>query len=98
MPTEIVTKRCSKCHQDKDITEFTKLRSTKDGLEYHCISCNKKYRQEIKKVVDLYEQGGARPMAYDLVSEMALAKARMGREKPKKHIDYDEQARLYMTG
>lgn len=33
------TKRCSKCKQGKPISEFHKNRTTKDGLQAYCKSC-----------------------------------------------------------
>jgi len=41
------TKTCCKCKQEKDIIEFYKNKSTKDGLAYECKRC-KKYWAENK--------------------------------------------------
>ena len=34
-------KTCTKCHQEKELTEFYKNRSTKDGLHSYCKTCFK---------------------------------------------------------
>lgn len=36
-------KECSKCHQGKDISEFTRDKNKKDGLQVWCKSCKKEY-------------------------------------------------------
>ena len=41
-------KKCTKCNQEKDLTEFHKSRSTKDGLQYCCKACLKLYREDPK--------------------------------------------------
>jgi len=44
------SKICTKCNENKDITEFSKCRSRRDGLQQYCKDCNKKdndvYRKE----------------------------------------------------
>jgi hypothetical protein len=35
------TKRCSKCDGDKELSEFTKCKTSKDGLQYHCKECRR---------------------------------------------------------
>ena len=35
------TKRCSKCGEEKILSEFNKDKKAKDGLRYICISCSK---------------------------------------------------------
>lgn len=34
-----LTKTCSKCGQDKPLSEYNKHKSNKDGLQYHCNDC-----------------------------------------------------------
>lgn len=48
MVTEIIPKRCSQCKQNKPLSEFSKNRSTKDGLQDWCKSCLKAYQQTDK--------------------------------------------------
>ncbi len=50
MSETIISKRCSKCKGIKPLYEFTKCRTTKDGLQYKCKSCARNYNQteEIK--------------------------------------------------
>jgi hypothetical protein len=36
-------KRCTKCLEVKEHSEFNKRTGTKDGLQYYCKQCNKKY-------------------------------------------------------
>lgn len=42
-------KVCSKCKNKKNILEFSRDRSTKDGYEYICKDCRREYR--IRKIV-----------------------------------------------
>ena len=39
------TKVCSKCGEEKSISEFHKDKSTKDGLKSYCKSCAKEYKK-----------------------------------------------------
>lgn len=43
------TKKCSKCYKEKSIEEFYNSRFSKDGFEYKCKDCFKKYNCSIKK-------------------------------------------------
>ena len=36
-------RKCCKCGEEKDQSEFHKRKSAKDGLQYHCKSCQRKY-------------------------------------------------------
>ena len=40
---ERTTKRCSKCRQEKPISEFRRNRSRYDGLQHRCVPCDKEY-------------------------------------------------------
>ena len=37
-------KRCNKCKIDKSLSDFSKDKTKKDGLQYICKSCHKQYR------------------------------------------------------
>ena len=37
-------KRCSKCREERQITKFSKNRSTNDGLSSQCKDCCKDYK------------------------------------------------------
>lgn len=41
----VITKRCSKCSQEKQLSEFGRQSSTKDKLKYQCKSCDKSRNQ-----------------------------------------------------
>lgn len=47
------TKVCGKCKQEKELSEFTKNKSNKDGLDHNCRQCKaeimKKYRDKQKQ-------------------------------------------------
>jgi hypothetical protein len=45
-------KKCSKCQTIKDINKFSKNKSNKDGLQYYCIDCRKKYHNNDKEKVN----------------------------------------------
>ena len=38
-------KTCCKCKETKELTEFSKNRTTKDGLQFECKPCKKEYRR-----------------------------------------------------
>ena len=38
-------KTCTKCKTEKDETEFSKDKNSKDGLNYRCKSCMREYQQ-----------------------------------------------------
>ena len=56
-----MVKVCTKCKVDKELTEFYKQKSTKDGLFSQCKSCEKeglkKYNLNIEKeqLLDFYK-------------------------------------------
>lgn len=54
----IIMKQCTKCKENKELTNFTKQKSRKDGLNPWCKLCCKKdnasYRDKNKESVDLY--------------------------------------------
>lgn len=35
-----MTKTCTRCHQEKDLTSFNKTAASKDGHAWHCRQCN----------------------------------------------------------
>lgn len=43
---ENITKVCSKCKVEKPCSDFCRHKSTKDGLNYWCRECTKKYQEE----------------------------------------------------
>lgn len=43
--TPMLTKRCPKCHTDKDVTQFYIQRTAKDGRYPWCKSCHREYRR-----------------------------------------------------
>lgn len=45
----MATKRCSRCKQEKPVTEFNKNRRMKGGLHHYCRECNRAYLREYKK-------------------------------------------------
>lgn len=52
------TKKCPKCNKIKNITEFNKNKSTKDGLQIYCTECRKflykKNKEQVKRTGSLY--------------------------------------------
>lgn len=48
MADRIQTKRCAKCKQIKQYSEFQKDKTKKDGLQSYCKSCQKDYDQSEK--------------------------------------------------
>ena len=44
-----MTKKCPKCGVEKDVSEFSKCKSQKDGLDSQCKTCRKEYRMANKE-------------------------------------------------
>ena len=42
-------KRCSKCGKVKPISEFSKNKHAKDGMQFHCTDCKKEYYRKGKE-------------------------------------------------
>ena len=42
-------KRCSKCGEEKPLSEFSRSKNYKDGLQYWCKGCVKEYQQEYRQ-------------------------------------------------
>lgn len=50
-------KKCSKCKAEKELTEFPKTKTNKDGLSYLCFDCNRRVTKEYReKNADRYYQ------------------------------------------
>jgi hypothetical protein len=45
----VVTKKCSRCLEDKQVSDFGKLSSSRDGLQYHCRPCIKLKKAAFRK-------------------------------------------------
>ena len=46
---ETCSKICKCCGKEKDVAEFYVMKRSKDGLQHHCISCQKERLKIIKK-------------------------------------------------
>lgn len=46
-----MTKKCTKCNTERDVTYFYKNKLTKDGFQFHCKLCNKKYNENNKEKI-----------------------------------------------
>jgi hypothetical protein len=44
-------KICTKCKIEKELSEFSKDKTQKDGLRNKCKSCCKEYRQANKEII-----------------------------------------------
>jgi 5-methylcytosine-specific restriction endonuclease McrA len=65
-------KRCSRCHCHKELTDFNKNKSRKDGLRHTCKSCDKEQNKEFKKThpnyaKEYYEENKSKIVAKQLV-------------------------------
>lgn len=49
--SDVKTKRCTKCGEEKPLTEFHKAKNKKDGLYPQCKSCRNNYYQQNKKSI-----------------------------------------------
>ena len=49
-------KQCTKCHEMKDISEFTKNKNSKDGFEFSCKLCYSDYRKRNRDRIKTYNQ------------------------------------------
>ena len=50
-------KYCSKCKQNKDLAEFNKNKTTKDGLQHYCKECKAQYKypEKLKEYYDTHK-------------------------------------------
>ena len=48
-----ITKKCSKCKLELEITNFGKLKESKDGYRYDCKNCRKEYRNTNKVLIKI---------------------------------------------
>lgn len=58
----VLVKYCTKCREEKPVTEFNKASKTKDGLQYHCRACKLQYQRSNpnrKASVDRYRTANA---------------------------------------
>ena len=44
-------KQCCKCKNEKQVTDFGKLKSSVDGLRYDCNDCRKEYREKNRLII-----------------------------------------------
>jgi len=51
-----IEKKCSKCEKSKPVSEFSKSKATKDGLDYRCKFCKKQYYQVHKEEIVTYNK------------------------------------------
>jgi hypothetical protein len=47
----MIQKRCSKCGTPKDVKEFHKNKSCKDGLQWWCKECRKRESKEHREAI-----------------------------------------------
>jgi hypothetical protein len=78
---ETTTKVCTKCKVEKSCSEFSKKTDTKDGLQFHCKECVKKYEQENADKLKKYRQENAE---------------RKGEYMKKYHLENAERKREYV--
>lgn len=50
-----MSKRCSRCGETKDKSEFSRCSSHKDGLQYNCKACAAEYREANKEANRIYQ-------------------------------------------
>lgn len=61
---ETETKKCRKCGQEKPVTEFSKCKSSPDGLQYYCKGCYRQRYQENKPLIYSHEREGSPPFSH----------------------------------
>lgn len=82
-------KNCSKCKENKEIEEFYKKKSTKDGLRSECIECTKKYLLMNKEKIANYKKNYHKSDKYK-----ELSKNKYSKNKEiilKKNKDYSDE-------
>ena len=75
---QLAMKQCTKCKEVKELTEFAKQTSNKNGLQSKCKDCDKAYYQVNKDKIKAYKQ------AYYQVNK---DKAKAYREENKDKLD-----------
>jgi len=77
-----MSKKCCKCHNDKVLECFGKLKKSKDGLRYDCNECRKEYRQAMLEHVKEKNKS-----YYDKNKESLLSKNKNYRDHNKDSIN-----------
>lgn len=77
-------KRCSQCHEIKELERFAKLRSASDGRRSYCKVCGRKYATQYRRTH----------------TAKMTAKHRVWRDKHREHVrdymrDYQRWYRVY---
>lgn len=96
-----MTKVCSRCKEEKSISEFSKDRNRKDGHNYQCADCAKKrarkYREENREKVREYDRK-YREKNREKVRERSRKYRENNQEKIReKHRKYREENRDYVA-
>ena len=85
-------KTCTKCKIEKEVTEFTKDKKTKDGLTYTCKFCYKEYRennkQRIKEIHKEYNETNK-----ERISEQKKQYYLANKERIKEYIENNKERR-----
>lgn len=90
----MLKKRCSKCGIVKDIREFSKCRTNKDGLQTSCKKCKKRYYEKNKeRVAEQSKQYYAKhkKRIRECVKEYRENDRERIREKDKKYYDKNRE-------
>ncbi len=74
------TKKCTKCEQELELSEFCKCRTSKDGLQYKCKTCAKAYQLDNKEHRKAYLEN---------TREQRIAYSK------KYYAEHKEEARIY---
>ena len=84
-------KRCCRCKIEKDLNEFNKDKSRKDGLMYKCKLCEKEYRQlNREKKKQYYQMNKEKKKQYYLMNKEKIDQCQkqyyqMNKEKKKQY-------------
>lgn len=85
-------KRCSKCHEVKDVSEFRKDRASKDGLQGYCKPCHSaSVRNAPSQTAEARRARGAKRTDAEADRVRALQRARYARWKAKQ-VEADPDA------
>ena len=87
----MTTKTCSKCGETKDVSEFSKNKRRKGGLQGWCKACERAYRQANK------EQIAEKKRAYNQANKEEVAEYHRARYQAKKEQILEQQRAYYQA-
>jgi hypothetical protein len=85
-------KNCKKCNIDKDLNEFNKDKTKKDGLDYRCKPCRREYESKLYQTdkVQIYKKNYLKKYNQDNKEKQIEYRKKYNQDNKEKQIEYDK--------